>query len=93
MNTKGCMVAEMLMQAFKIINAQIQIIKYTDPEWKLYIVCKSIYFDDKLIFGVNFLVIESSMPYWCLWRKYWMKIRNCIIFMNNSVERGQNENF
>ena len=27
---------------------------YTDPKWKLYIVFKSIYFDDKLSFGVNF---------------------------------------
>ena len=27
---------------------------YTDPKWKLYIVFKSIYFDDKLSFGVHF---------------------------------------
>ena len=27
---------------------------YTDPKWKLYIVFKCIYFDDKLSFGVNF---------------------------------------
>ena len=26
-------------------------------------------------------------------KKYWMKIKNCISFMNNSVQRGQNENF
>ena len=24
-------------------------------------------------------------------KKYWMKIKNCISFMNNSVQRGQNE--
>ena len=29
-------------------------INYTDPKWKLYIVFKYIYFDDKLSFGVNF---------------------------------------
>ena len=28
--------------------------KITDQKWKLYIVLKSIYFDDKLSFGVNF---------------------------------------
>ena len=27
---------------------------YTDPKWKLYIVLKSVYFDDKLSFDVNF---------------------------------------
>ena len=50
-------------------------------------------FDDKLNFGVIFFsVIESSMPYRCL-KKYWMKIINFVFFMNNSVQRGQNEKF
>ena len=31
----------------------VLILSYTDPKWKLYIVFKSIYFDDKLSFGVN----------------------------------------
>ena len=26
-------------------------------------------------------------------KKYWMKIRYCTIFMNDSVQRGQNEHF
>ena len=29
-------------------------IKYTDPKWKLYIVFKSVYFDNKLSFEANF---------------------------------------
>ena len=73
--------------------AFVRVCLYTDPKWKLYIVFKSIYFDDKLSFGVNFSVMESSMPYRCLWKKCRMKNINCIIFMNNAVQRGQNEKF
>ena len=54
----------------------------------LYIIFKSIYFDDELIFGGGGGGGVSVTE-----KKFWMKIRNCIIFMNNSVERGQNENF
>ena len=43
------------------------------------------------VLGLIFSVIESSMPYRCLEKKYWMKNINCIIFINNSVQRGQNE--
>ena len=35
-------------------KTKIHKIWYTDPKWKLYIVFKSIYFDDKFSFGVNF---------------------------------------
>ena len=52
------------------------------------------YFNDKLIFGVNFFghrIFNALLM--SLKKKSWMKIRNCIFFMNNSVERVQNENF
>ena len=79
----------------------VRLIKYLYPKWKVFKYTdpfknfKSIYFDDKWIFGVNYicdwifnaLIIDVSEE------KYWMKIRNCIIFMNNSVQGGQNENF
>ena len=66
---------------------------YTDPKWKLYIVFKSIYFDDKLSFEVNFFGHGIFNVLSMLWKKYWMKNINCIIFMNSSVQMGQNEKF
>ena len=36
------------------LSMQAKSCKYTDPKWKLYTVFKSIYFDNKLSFGVNF---------------------------------------
>ena len=66
---------------------------YTDPKWKLYIVFKNIYFDDKLNFGVNFFGHR-------IFNALSMSLKNLLdekhklhIFMNNSVQRGQNENF
>ena len=41
--------------------------------------------------GLIFSVIKSAVPYSCLWKKKWLEIRNCILFMNNFVQRGQNE--
>ena len=59
-----------------------------------YIAFKSIYFDDKLFLGVIFFCHWiSNALLMSLKKRYWMKIINCIIFMNNSVQRGQNENF
>ena len=38
----------------KLQQKYMYIIIYTDPKWKLYVVFKSIDFDDKLSFGANF---------------------------------------
>ena len=55
---------------------------------------QSIYFDDKIKFP-GYCFRSSNLQ--CLIdvseKKYWMKIINFIIFMNNSVQRGQNKNF
>ena len=67
--------------------------KYTDPKRKLYIVFKSIYFDDKLKFGVNFFGHRIFNALSMSLKNYSMEIINFIIFMNNSVQKGQNENF
>ena len=56
-------------------------------------VLKSIYFDDKLIVRVIFFCHLIYNALLMSLKKYWMKIINCIIFMSNSVQRGQNENF
>ena len=66
---------------------------YTDPKYKVYIVFKSIYFDDKLIFRVIFFCHRISNALLMSLKKILDKIINCIIFMNNSVQRGQSENF
>ena len=66
---------------------------YTDPKWKLYIVFKSIYFDDKLSFGVNFFghrifnVLSISL------KKLLDENQKLHNFMNNSVQRGSKWKF
>ena len=50
-------------------------------------------FDDKLSFEVNFFGHGIFNALSMSLKKKWMKILNCIFFMNKSVQRGQNENF
>ena len=50
-------------------------LKYTDPKWKLYIAFKSIYFDDKLSFGVNFFGHRIFNILSMSWKNNWIKIK------------------
>ena len=59
---------------------------YTDP--KLYVVFKSIYFDDKLNFGVNFFGHRIFNALSMSLKKILDENHKLHNFMNSSVQRG-----
>ena len=63
MNITLVSVTIVLLRGFFVVyhTTGVEYCIYTDPKWKLYIVFKSIYFDDKLSFGVIFSVIEKKL--------------------------------
>ena len=66
---------------------------YTDPKSKIYIVFKSIYFNDKFSFGVNFFGKRIFNALSMSLKPLLDENQKLHIFMNNSVQSGQNENF